>query len=62
MKSSNVKHPVEWENVVIRGEVQVNGETRPKILIDIKTPKDGLFLITVDREGKELSRIQVPTK
>lgn len=62
MKSSNVKHPIQWENVVIRGEVLVNGEARPKILIDVKVPKDGLFLITVDPEGKELSRIKVPTE
>lgn len=54
--------PVQWENVVIRGEVLVNGESRPKILLDINAPKDGLFLVTVDPEGKELSRIPVPTK
>ncbi len=62
MKSHNVKHPIEGEHVVIRGDVLVNGEVRPKILIDIHAPKDGLFLVTVDPEGKELSRIQVPTK
>lgn len=54
--------PLQWENVVIRGDVLVNGEARPKILIDINAPKDGLFLVTVDREGKELSRIQISTK
>lgn len=51
----------EWEHVVIRGEVFVNGEVRPKILIDIMALKNGLFLVTVDSEGKELSRIQVRT-
>ncbi len=54
--------PVQWENVVIRGEVQVNGEAGPKIIIDIVAPKDGLFLVTVDPNGKELSRIPVHTK
>jgi hypothetical protein len=58
----DVIQPAQWENVVIRGDVLVNGEVRPKIIIDIMAPKDGLFLVTVDPEGKELSRIQVPTK
>jgi hypothetical protein len=63
MESPSVKHPVQWEHVVIRGEVQVNGEVlQKKIILDIVTPKDGLFLVTVDPGGKELSRIPVPTK
>lgn len=62
MKSSNVKHPVEWEHVVIHGDVVVNGERRPKIIVDIQAPRDGLFLVTVDAQGKELSRVPVPTK
>ena len=53
---------LEWENVVIRGDLVVNGEARPKLLIDITVPKNGLFLVMVDPEGKEISRIQVLTK
>jgi len=53
---------VEWENIVIRGDVQVNGEAGPKIIINIVAPKSGLFMVTVDPEGKELSRFPVPTR
>jgi len=60
MKSSNVKKPLEWEHVQI-SELQVNGVRLP-IHIDIKAPKEGLYLMGLDREGKELFRVQVPTK
>lgn len=62
MESSSVELSSKWEHVVIRGEVLVDGETRPKILIDIVAPENGLFLVTVDRDGKELCRVRVPTK
>ncbi len=54
--------PVQWEHVVIRGDVQVNGEAGPKIIIAVTAPKNGLFLVTVDPNGKELSRFPVHTK
>lgn len=53
---------VQWENVVIRGEVQVNGEAGAKIIIDIMAPRGGLFMVTIDSEGKELSRFPLPTR
>lgn len=53
---------MEWEHVVIRGEIHVNGEAGLKVIVDIKAPKDGLFLVAVDPEGKEVSRTNVCTK
>lgn len=54
--------PEKWEHVVIRGEVFVNGEPGQRILVDIAAPPNGLFLVAVDPEGREISRTQVPTK
>ncbi len=58
MKSSNVKHPIEWKHVQI-SEFIVNGVKLP-ILVDIKAPSDGLFLVTMDREGNIIEKVQLP--
>lgn len=60
MKSSNVKHPIEWKNVCIR-ELIVNGE-KLSLIVDINVPDGGLYLIGVTPDGKEVSRVKIPTK
>lgn len=60
MKSSNIKHQIQWEHVHIDG-IQVNGEKQP-LMFDINAPVDGLFMVLIGPDGKEIERVKFPTK